>query len=312
QVISRLLVVQGSIITTMTEALLLLGKGAKDAGPSTRSALLPLMAESFLTYFATTGVLLTVLEKYSGGTKRPRERPEKLVALADKYETDLKLMRELYKKADDVEEVAVMKRTPRLPMVSPLSEGGAKKFREMSRKSSRQSTFGRASSKMEALRTLQDEERRFVDNDHSQRAARLLAGTGEGTGPDEEDDGDSDDDDDDDHHHHDHNNRVDGGEDEETRGGGGAHSNGVTDALGAASTGAIPAGIEYGDASDDHDSTGGGGRSGRRRSSRGGGGGGGVGVGGGSGGSDNEGSGGRVAASASASSPAGGKRTAGG
>lgn len=37
------------------QALLLLGKGAKDAGPSTRSALLPLMAESFLTYFATTG-----------------------------------------------------------------------------------------------------------------------------------------------------------------------------------------------------------------------------------------------------------------
>lgn len=37
------------------QALLLLGKGAKDAGPSTRCALLPLMAESFLTYFATTG-----------------------------------------------------------------------------------------------------------------------------------------------------------------------------------------------------------------------------------------------------------------
>lgn len=54
-------------------------------------------------------VLLTVLEKYSAGTKRSRERPEKLVALAEKYETDLKLMRELYKKADDVEEVAVMK-----------------------------------------------------------------------------------------------------------------------------------------------------------------------------------------------------------
>lgn len=33
---------------------MLLGKGAKDAGPSTRSALLPLMAESYLTYFATT------------------------------------------------------------------------------------------------------------------------------------------------------------------------------------------------------------------------------------------------------------------
>ena len=50
-----------------------------------------------------------MLEKYSQGTKRPRERPEDLVLLADKYETDFKLMRELYKKADEVEEVAVMK-----------------------------------------------------------------------------------------------------------------------------------------------------------------------------------------------------------
>lgn len=45
--------------------------------------------------------------------------------------------------------LGVSQRTPRLPVVSPLSEGGAKQFREMSRKSSRQSTFGRASSKME-------------------------------------------------------------------------------------------------------------------------------------------------------------------
>ena len=50
-----------------------------------------------------------MLEKYSASAKRPRERPEKLVALADKYEADLKLMRELYKKADGVEEVAVKK-----------------------------------------------------------------------------------------------------------------------------------------------------------------------------------------------------------
>ena len=57
-------------------------------------------------------MLLTVLEKYSGGTKRVREKPEKLVALAEKYETDLKLMRELYKKADEVEEVAIMKVRP--------------------------------------------------------------------------------------------------------------------------------------------------------------------------------------------------------
>ena len=38
----------------LPQAFILLSKGAKDAGPSTRSALLPLMAESYLTYFATT------------------------------------------------------------------------------------------------------------------------------------------------------------------------------------------------------------------------------------------------------------------
>lgn len=40
---------------------------------------------------------------------RPRARPEKLVALAYKYETDLEIMRELYSRADEVHEVAIMK-----------------------------------------------------------------------------------------------------------------------------------------------------------------------------------------------------------
>ncbi|CAN0197407.1 unnamed protein product, partial [Ectocarpus sp. 8 AP-2014] len=151
------------------------------------------MAESYLTYFATTRVLLTVSDKYCTGQLRLKARPDQLVSLSQKYETDLKIMRELYKRADEVEEVAIMKRTPRLPVVSPLSEGGAKKFREMSRKTSRQSTFGRASSKMEALKTLQDEERRFVDSSSS----KLGDGHHVFFGEDEEDDGVSDEDDDD-------------------------------------------------------------------------------------------------------------------
>lgn len=36
------------------QAFMLLGRGARYAAPSTTSALLPLMAESYLTYFATT------------------------------------------------------------------------------------------------------------------------------------------------------------------------------------------------------------------------------------------------------------------
>lgn len=48
-------------------------------------------------------------EKYTTGPRRHRPRPEQLKALAHKYETDLKVMRVLYKKADEVEEVAVMK-----------------------------------------------------------------------------------------------------------------------------------------------------------------------------------------------------------
>lgn len=39
------------------QAFALLEKGAKDAGPCTRSALLPLMGESYLTYIATTRYL---------------------------------------------------------------------------------------------------------------------------------------------------------------------------------------------------------------------------------------------------------------
>lgn len=56
-------------------------------------------------------VLLTVSEKYSTGNRRLKARPDQLVALANKYETDLKIMRELYKRADDVKEVAIMKVT---------------------------------------------------------------------------------------------------------------------------------------------------------------------------------------------------------
>lgn len=55
-------------------------------------------------------VLLTVSEKYSSSTsRRGKPRPETLVALSRQYEKDLKVMRELYKRADEVDEVAVMK-----------------------------------------------------------------------------------------------------------------------------------------------------------------------------------------------------------
>lgn len=48
-------------------------------------------------------------EKYTAGPRRARARPDQLVKLSHQYETDLKIMRELYKMADGVEEVAVMK-----------------------------------------------------------------------------------------------------------------------------------------------------------------------------------------------------------
>lgn len=55
-------------------------------------------------------VLLTVSEKYSPSTsRRGKPRPETLIALSRQYEKDLKVMRELYKRADEVDEVSVMK-----------------------------------------------------------------------------------------------------------------------------------------------------------------------------------------------------------
>lgn len=43
------------------------------------------------------------------GRGRVRPRPNALVALSHQYELDLKAMQDLYKRADKVEEVAVMK-----------------------------------------------------------------------------------------------------------------------------------------------------------------------------------------------------------
>lgn len=64
------------------------------------------MSCSFLFFYR---VLLTVSDKYCTGQLRLKARPEQLVLLSQKYETDLKIMRELYKRADEVEEVAIMK-----------------------------------------------------------------------------------------------------------------------------------------------------------------------------------------------------------
>ena len=58
---------------------------------------------------AVSRVLLTVSEKYSCGLRRGKQRPEKLMTMSRQYEVDLKLMRELYKRAEEVEEVAIMK-----------------------------------------------------------------------------------------------------------------------------------------------------------------------------------------------------------
>lgn len=55
-------------------------------------------------------VLLTVSEKYTvGGTRRGKARPDELVALSHQYDLDLKAMQGLYKRADEVDEVNVMK-----------------------------------------------------------------------------------------------------------------------------------------------------------------------------------------------------------
>lgn len=66
------------------------------------------MSLSF-SYLSRSRVLLAVSAKYSSGLRRPRVRPDQLVALSHQYEMDLKIMRELYKRTDEVEEVAIMK-----------------------------------------------------------------------------------------------------------------------------------------------------------------------------------------------------------
>ncbi|CAM9894011.1 unnamed protein product, partial [Phaeothamnion confervicola] len=204
QVIGRLLAIQHWLLETQRQIFAVLDRcgggsgGATGASPASSGAtaaaaaetqamavatplLLPLFEESYLTFSASTRMLLSLYEAQStgaavvagtatatrAGASSPAagsEAAAALEALRVQYEAQLETLRAFFTRGSEVQEVLILSRLPQLPLCSPLADSGdgAQQFREISRQQSQRRSFGRAASKMDALRTLRAEEGRLM------------------------------------------------------------------------------------------------------------------------------------------------------